>query len=183
MRDSLISQVQSSMLFGALSLIPNDTLRYTFLAITVCLALLYALHLKRPSSQLSQLEHMVQKTENIIRDAKFHCPRDLLSLTEKGVRLLEVKRSASMIQCRVLEMKTVTLKKYCLLSRDISVCTKKVKEIRTAVQLIVEAERQRKYTDDINETEIILTGVRFPSRDLPIYQQNISQTHHQSYIV
>ncbi|KAJ7490465.1 hypothetical protein FB451DRAFT_1165826 [Mycena latifolia] len=45
-------------------------------------------------------------------------------------------------------------------SRDISICAMNVKKIQTAIQLIVEAEHQRKYTDDINETEIILTSVR-----------------------
>ncbi|KAJ7490528.1 hypothetical protein FB451DRAFT_1389309 [Mycena latifolia] len=51
---------------------------------------------------------------------------------------------------------TLTWTEYRLLSGDISDCAKSVREIRTAVQLIVEAERQRKYTEDINETEAIL---------------------------
>ncbi|KAJ7489421.1 hypothetical protein FB451DRAFT_1362307 [Mycena latifolia] len=156
MRD-IIPQLQSSILLAALSLIPNDTLRYTLLEIAACLALLYVVHLKRPSTQLRQLEDIVQTTEGVLGDAKLYCPRDLLGLVEKGLR---IKRSASMIQCRLLEANTVTWKKYRLLSRDISDCTKKVKEIRTAVQLIVETERQRKYTDDISETVIILTNVR-----------------------
>ncbi|KAJ7434854.1 hypothetical protein FB451DRAFT_1379661 [Mycena latifolia] len=98
MRNTPISQLQSSLLLGSLSLVPSDTLRYTLLVIAACLALVYVVHLKRPSTQLRQLESLVQKVEEILRDAKLYCPRDLLSLTENGVRLLEVKRSASMIQ-------------------------------------------------------------------------------------
>ncbi|KAJ7441420.1 hypothetical protein FB451DRAFT_1441223 [Mycena latifolia] len=91
MRDNLISQLQSSLLLGALSLIPNDALRYTLLVIAACIALLYVIHLKRPSTQLNQLEDTIQQTEGNVRDAKLHCPRDLLSLTEGGLRLSDVQ--------------------------------------------------------------------------------------------
>ncbi|KAJ7441437.1 hypothetical protein FB451DRAFT_1441351 [Mycena latifolia] len=164
MRNGLISQLQSSILLGALSLIPHNALRYTLLVIAVCLALLYAVHLKRPSTQLSQLEVIVQKTDKVIRDAKLHCARDFANLLEKWAELLKIKRSASEIQSRILETNTLTWTEYRLLSGDISDCAKSVKEIRTAVQLIVEAERQRKYTEDINETEAILAAVRAPTR-------------------
>ncbi|KAJ7496524.1 hypothetical protein FB451DRAFT_197668 [Mycena latifolia] len=182
MRNTPISQLQSSLLLGSLSLIPSDTLRYTLLVITACLALVYVVHLKHPSTQLRQLENLVQKVEEILRDAKLHCPRDLLRLTENGVRLLEVKRSASIIQCCLLETTTLTWNKYRMLSRDISIWAESVKKIQTAVQLIVEAERQRKYTDDINETEIILTSVGLsPGMNLLVSQHNISNA--QSSIV
>ncbi|KAJ7483200.1 hypothetical protein FB451DRAFT_101862 [Mycena latifolia] len=136
------------MLLGALSLIPNNALRYTLLVIAVCLAFLYAGHLERPSTQLRQLEDIVQKTDEIIRDAQLYCARDLLSLTEMRVRLLEVKRSASMIKYRLLETTILTWKDYRFFSREISACVKIVKNIRTSVKLIEEAERQRRYTDE-----------------------------------
>ncbi|KAJ7490511.1 hypothetical protein FB451DRAFT_1165868 [Mycena latifolia] len=95
-------------------------LRYVSLGIAFSLPLLYAIHLKRPSTQLSQLEDVFQTTEAIICDAKLHCPqRDLVILL-------------------------------------------KVEKIQNDIQLIVEAEHQRKYIDDINETEIILTSLRSP---------------------
>ncbi|KAJ7490495.1 hypothetical protein FB451DRAFT_1389279 [Mycena latifolia] len=156
------AQLTVAILLWFLSLIPNNALRYALLAIVASLALLYAIHLRRPSTQLSQLEHFVQKTEGTILDAKLHCARDLGNLLEKWVELLKIKRSASKIQSRMLETNALTWKNYRLLSHDISDCADSVKEIRTAVQLIVEAERQRKYTDDINETEVILTTVRSP---------------------
>ncbi|KAJ7133572.1 hypothetical protein C8R44DRAFT_730703 [Mycena epipterygia] len=160
MCDSFVSQLQSSILLGSLSLIPNHALRYTLLLIATCLALLYVIHLKRPSTQLSELEDVLDKTEKIIRGAKSCCPRDILRLAGEGVRLLEVKRSASMMQCCILEADTLTWNKYRVFSRDIAECAKTLKNIRTTVQLIVEAERQRKFTEDINQTESILTSVR-----------------------
>ncbi|KAJ7141476.1 hypothetical protein C8R44DRAFT_974973 [Mycena epipterygia] len=181
MHDSLVSQLPS-ILLGSLSLISNDTLRYTLLVITACLTLFSIVHLKRPSTQLRQLEDMIKKTEEIIREAKSYCARDVLHLAEKGVRLLEVKRSASMIQCRILETDALTWTKYRVLSQDITDCAKIVKNIRIAVQLIVEAEHQRKFTEDINETESILTGVRSPSRLGAVYQPN-AHLHQQSYML
>ncbi|KAJ7490470.1 hypothetical protein FB451DRAFT_1389257 [Mycena latifolia] len=146
--------------------------------IAACIALLYVIHLKRPSTQLNQLEDTIQQTEGNVRDAKLHCPRDLLSLTEGGLRLLEVKRSTSIIRCRMLETLTLTWKQYRILSRDISNCAKDLEKIRTAVQLVVEAERQRKYTDDINETQAMLTTLRPPGT--LGYQHNITHAHEQS---
>ncbi|KAJ7490494.1 hypothetical protein FB451DRAFT_1361356 [Mycena latifolia] len=153
-------------------------LRYASLGIAFSLALLYAIHLERPSTQLSQLEDVVQTTETIICDAKLHCPRNLLSLLEAGVRLLKVKRSASNIRSRMLETNTLTWKTYRLLSRDTSDCVKKVQKIQNDVQLVVEAERQRKYTNEINETEIILTSVRSPG--VFVHQHNMNQ---QAYTI
>ncbi|KAJ7490490.1 hypothetical protein FB451DRAFT_1513125, partial [Mycena latifolia] len=170
------AQLTVAILLWLLSLIPNNALRYTLLAIASCLALLYTIHLKRPSTQLSQLEHLVQKTEGTILNAKLHCARDLANLLEKWVELLKIKRAASEIQSRMLETNTLTWTEYRLLSGGISDCTESVKEIRTA--LIVEAERQRKYTEDINETEFILITVRSPSRDVLTHRHGISHAHH-----
>ncbi|KAJ7490510.1 hypothetical protein FB451DRAFT_1361366 [Mycena latifolia] len=157
------AQLTVSILLWFMSFIPHTVLRYTLFAITACLALLCAIHLERPSTQLSRLDHLVQKTEGTILDAKLHCARDLATLLEKWAELLKIKRAASKIQSRMLETNTTTWTEYRLLLRDISDCAKSVKENRTAVQLIVEAERQRKYTEDINETEAILTSVRSPT--------------------
>ncbi|KAJ7490486.1 hypothetical protein FB451DRAFT_1552192 [Mycena latifolia] len=124
------------ILLWFLSLIPNNVLRYTLLVIASCLALLYVIHFKRPSIQLSRLEQLVQNTETIIHDAKLHCVRDLASLLEKWVELLKIKRAASKIESRILETNdTLTWSEYRLLSGDISDCAKRVKEIRTAVQV------------------------------------------------
>ncbi|KAJ6629859.1 hypothetical protein B0H10DRAFT_1985618, partial [Mycena sp. CBHHK59/15] len=117
-----ISQLQSSILLGLLSLIPSNAARYTGLGLTAVLAVIYFIHLKRPSTQLRRLEDAIQKTENAILSAKSQCARDHLSLTEDGLRLLEIKREASKIQCRTLETSSLTWKKYRLLSGGIAQC-------------------------------------------------------------
>ncbi|KAF7364801.1 hypothetical protein MVEN_00350100 [Mycena venus] len=161
MSHSNLFQLKSSLLLGSLSLIPNDTLRYTALGLAASVGVIYTVHLQRPSFQLSQLERTVQEAEEIIREAKAYCPRKVFNLTEEELRLLEIKRSASMIQCCILEAKTITWKKYRVFCCDIAYCAMRVGRIRTAVQLLVEAERQRKLTEDINAIETILTSVQF----------------------
>ncbi|KAJ7740255.1 hypothetical protein DFH07DRAFT_839372 [Mycena maculata] len=162
MRDNQLSQLQSSLLFGSLSLIPNGTLRCTLLAIVFCIIVFSRIHLEHPSIQLAHVEDKINKAEEDLRNAKLYCAKDALILAAQGVRLLEVKRTMSMIKCHSLESGTLSWKKYRLLSRDIAACAKEVKKIRTVVQLIVESEHQRKYTQVINETETMLTGFKSP---------------------
>jgi hypothetical protein len=88
MRDNF-SQQLLPLFIGSLSLIPNDTLRYSALLLAAGLVLIYVLHLKRPSVQLRQLDDTINKTEEIIQNAKALCSRDLLRLIAEGVRLLE----------------------------------------------------------------------------------------------
>ncbi|KAJ7756074.1 hypothetical protein DFH07DRAFT_1060903 [Mycena maculata] len=158
-----ISPLQSTVLLALLSLIANDAVRYTLLALTICGALVYTVHLGHPSTQLRHLEDNIIHTEEMIRDAKSHCARDVqVGLMEQSVRLLDVKRTASMIQCRVLKSNTRTLEfnvmKFRLLSRDIAACAKDVKNIQTTAQLMVETERQNRYMEDIYDAEAMLAA-------------------------
>ncbi|KAJ7490576.1 hypothetical protein FB451DRAFT_622273 [Mycena latifolia] len=154
------TQLVVSILLAFLALIPDNTLRYVALGITVCLAVIYVISIKRPSTLLHQLKETIEATDEIIRRAKSQCPRDHLSLAQEGVRLLQIKRSASMITCRILETERLTWGKYWLFSRDIAQCIRSVKAIRTSVQLIIEAECQRKLAEDISETEGMLATIR-----------------------
>ncbi|KAJ6583930.1 hypothetical protein DFH09DRAFT_1359878 [Mycena vulgaris] len=167
-----IPQIQSIIL-GSLALIPNDTLRYTALAVAMGLAIIHGIHLKQPSTQLIQLEKTIRATAGIMESAKSRCPRDQLSLAEAWVRLLEAQRSASIIQCRIIETTWLTWKVYRLLSREIAECIKDVRKIRTAVQCTMEAERQRKLTEDISEAQFTLTTFRAPTNPGLMSQLNV----------
>ncbi|KAJ7133579.1 hypothetical protein C8R44DRAFT_977682 [Mycena epipterygia] len=87
-----------------------------------------------------------------------------------------------MIQCRMmLEVDTLTWKKYRVLSRDIAECAKTIKNIGTTIQV----ENQRKLTEDINQTETILrvTGVRSPAIIGGVFQRNVSHLNQQPHSV
>jgi hypothetical protein len=73
----------------SLSLIPSPALRYVAVGIAAVLALIYAIYLKHPATQLRQLQNSIGNTEDIVRRAKLLCPRDHVSLAALGVRLLE----------------------------------------------------------------------------------------------
>ncbi|KAJ6583864.1 hypothetical protein DFH09DRAFT_1075490 [Mycena vulgaris] len=155
MQDST-SQLTASILLGSLSLIPNTALRYTALGLATCLGVLYAVYLKHPSTQLRQLEKNLATTEEVIRGAKAQCPRDQLRLAEEWIRFLEVKHSASVIKYNILEAPRLTWTQYRLLSRDMTEHIVHVKSIHTAVQLTIEAERQRKLAAEIDDAKFAL---------------------------
>ncbi|KAJ7438234.1 hypothetical protein B0H11DRAFT_2254826 [Mycena galericulata] len=163
MYDTPFYQFQSSIALATLSLIPNDALRYTLLAIAVCAAILHAIHFKRPSTQIRHLQTNISHAGEAIQCVRMYSARGIqVRVAEQYVQLLRVKRTTSMIQCRLLEENTHTWKKYRLLSGDIAACGQEVKRIRTAVQLMVEDEHQRQYTYDINDAETMLNGFRPP---------------------
>ncbi|KAJ7643649.1 hypothetical protein FB45DRAFT_1020476 [Roridomyces roridus] len=141
-----LTSLQSSLLFGSLSLIPNNTLRYILLALFALLILGHAIHLQQAT----------------IRHTKSYCSsKDFLCLVEQGLRLLEVKRTLSRVKCCLLGSTAVlTWKKYRLLSKDIETCATDIKKIQAVVELILEVERQRRFTEDITDTEAMLSGFR-----------------------
>ncbi|KAJ6583874.1 hypothetical protein DFH09DRAFT_1359838 [Mycena vulgaris] len=155
MQDST-SQLTASILLGSLSLIPNAALRYTALGLTTCLGILYAAYLKHPSTQLHQLEKILATTEELIREAKAQCLRNQLSLAEEWIRFLEVKHSTSGIKYNILDTPRFTWTQYRLLSKAMTDHITHAKSIHTAVQLTIEAERQRMLMAEIDDAEFIL---------------------------
>ncbi|KAF8182740.1 hypothetical protein K438DRAFT_1975382 [Mycena galopus ATCC 62051] len=156
------SELLPSLLLAVVAAIPNHTLRYTAIGSLLALAILCSIHLRSLSMQMCQLAVLVDQIEECIRRAIVQNPRSYLTLTEQMGHLLESAAMASSIKCRILNSGTAGewfgWNKYWSLSSDIGECTKGVKTIRTAVQLILEAERQRKLTDDIQEIQFILTS-------------------------
>ncbi|KAJ7214013.1 hypothetical protein GGX14DRAFT_563595 [Mycena pura] len=198
MYDSPISQLHSSLLLASLSLIPNHVLRLVALAAFLTLALVHLICLQRPSSQLASLEAMIEKTEKVVDHAKMLCRIGFLQvvLAEENVRLLEAQRSASVIRCCLLETRICTWQKYRLLSREISACVSDVNKVLgtsqarapfflfgklidfSGPQLILEAERQRKYAEDIDEAKIMLNRAQLMSNG-PDYRSLVPASLHQ----
>ncbi|KAJ7490460.1 hypothetical protein FB451DRAFT_620914 [Mycena latifolia] len=152
-------QLNLSLLLGFLSLIPNNSIRYAVLGLVVVVTMICTLNLKRPSTQLHVLETTIEATEDLISVAEVQGMGHRLAFAEERLRLLEIKRSASVIHCRILETHCLTCTKYRRLSKDIAACASAVKCLRIAVELIVQLEHQRKYTQEINDARSILTAV------------------------
>ncbi|KAF7364743.1 hypothetical protein MVEN_00344100 [Mycena venus] len=159
------SQMLTSVLLAFVAAITNHTLRYTALCVVAFLTVLCTIHIKSPSTQLRHLTTMIDTTDMLIRQAMAQCPRDYFALTEQMGHLLEVNRIASLIKCRALisHEQRFSCKKYRLLHKDIKECIIRVKNIRTAVKLTIEAEHQRTLTAEINEMQCILASAQMAS--------------------
>ncbi|KAJ7606577.1 hypothetical protein DFH06DRAFT_1347958 [Mycena polygramma] len=155
------TQLISSILLGSLSLIPNNTLRYAALGSAIAFALLYHLRLW-PTAFLHQLAQSIKQTEEVFDLANSNCasPRDRFSLAAEWVRLLELKRSVSEMQCRLWAEGNTSWTQHWHLSRRVAQCINSVDKIRTAVQLVLEAELQRKIAENITETQYILANAQ-----------------------
>ncbi|KAJ6585464.1 hypothetical protein B0H19DRAFT_1059688 [Mycena capillaripes] len=234
-------QLLSTIILGALSLIPDNIIRCTALGTVIIFALIYNRYLSR-ATWLHQLEQAIQQTEEIrehaveppsatrwlIRHAvpggyiswwlfrqmlvmclwkdnatryrmpdeppggagwlhrmfsiveeaktKCTCPRDHFKLAQEWLRLLErvsivrslctayrydrVKQSVSEIRLHISETGIFTWKQYWRLKRRVAQCTNSVDNVRTAVELFLEAELQRKLAEDITETRSALENSR-----------------------
>ncbi|KAJ7878802.1 hypothetical protein B0H14DRAFT_3435401 [Mycena olivaceomarginata] len=155
---NLLSHLLSSLLLAFVAAIPNHTLRYSALALTICLSILCTIHLRSPSTKLRHLAIMIDTTDELLRRAGTQSPRIYFSLTEQMVQLLEVNKTASLIKCRILNSQEgqFSWTNYRALSNAIAACGERVESVHTGVQLIMEAEHQRRVDDNIGETQFIL---------------------------
>ncbi|KAJ7328265.1 hypothetical protein DFH08DRAFT_967409 [Mycena albidolilacea] len=128
-----------------------------------------------PSMQLSRLEVSVNHTEEYIQEATVEAPQSYSKLSGQRRRLLKVAETTSRIKCRILRPETEALSwkglrslskdiaermtRFRSLSNDIGKCIRCVKDIRIAVELILEAERQRKLASDLMEPQSALAVI------------------------
>ncbi|KAJ7799802.1 hypothetical protein B0H14DRAFT_3491260 [Mycena olivaceomarginata] len=141
--------ISTSIIFGALSLLPGN--RYVTLALILAMLTIYTILRQYPSHKLEILGH-----------AQANCARSHVDLMDGMRRLLEAKLSASKIQTRLLETRSVTTWE--------EFCAKKVKEVHRSALLTIEAERQRQLSEGIKEVrEIHETVIRSPAAPRPTY--------------
>ncbi|KAJ7145596.1 hypothetical protein C8R44DRAFT_863470 [Mycena epipterygia] len=72
-------------------------------------------------------------------------------------------------------------KNYWQLYHNIYQCEKEVKMIQVAVKITVEAEFKRKYTEDIRETEAIVTAVLDPRGTVPHSCRRVAHSCTRNY--
>ncbi|KAF7356279.1 hypothetical protein MVEN_00959700 [Mycena venus] len=158
--------ISTSIIFGALSLVPEN--RYIVLTLGSATLIIYAANRQRPSHKLSRIEDAIQVAEETLERAKADCARKHMELVDGARRLLKAKLSASIIQAQLLEPRSITTRKEFVeylrkvkgIMQSINQCAKDVKEIQTSTLLTIEAERQRKLSEEIKEAgEIFDTGI------------------------
>ncbi|KAJ7069304.1 hypothetical protein C8F01DRAFT_1077920 [Mycena amicta] len=156
------SQLYSSVVLSALSLIPHHVLRITAVVLCLVMALIYVLVNKRPTVLLAELDNIIHAATDAVSTATAgrYFGRENVSLAEENVQLLRIRRSASIFHCCLLEPTHLSWKDYIRLSQEISTYTEEVKEILVRVQLLVEANAQQFYADSINSSQLLLDRVR-----------------------
>jgi hypothetical protein len=80
--------LQSSLVFGMLSLIPSNVFRYIAVSIASISLAIYSLHRYRPSVILSKLNGAITIADEVLAGAKTKCMRDHSMLAETETRLL-----------------------------------------------------------------------------------------------
>ncbi|KAJ6453053.1 hypothetical protein C8R45DRAFT_1112570 [Mycena sanguinolenta] len=140
--------------------IPNHAARYSALLVVAILAAFYTIHIQSPLSKCRLLANVIDETDILLRRTMSKCPRDYLPLTEQMGHLLEASKTASQIKCRIFASDGgyFSWRNYRVLCNDIFACAKRVRTIRTAIQLTRESEHQRNIDYDIAEVEFILAA-------------------------
>ncbi|KAJ7328378.1 hypothetical protein DFH08DRAFT_967510 [Mycena albidolilacea] len=165
----------ASILLAVIALIPSRAVRYTALGLLLAAVILCKIRLQSPSMQLSQLAVSLNHTEEYIREAMVEVPRSYSRLADQMRRLYDVTNTASCIKRRILRSETKAsswkgfrslstdirecITRFRSLSNEIGECIRCVKNIRTAVELILEAEHQRRLASDLMEPQSALAVV------------------------
>ncbi|KAF8144498.1 hypothetical protein K438DRAFT_1782779 [Mycena galopus ATCC 62051] len=128
--------------------------------------IIYAANQQRPSIKLSRVEVVIKSVEVTLKHTKENCGNHV-ELVHMTSRLFEAKLSASKIQTRMLETRSVTTYKEFVqylqalfeIMRDIHHCAKKAEEIRTSTLRILEAECQRQFSAGIEKSREIMDRI------------------------
>ncbi|KAJ7016873.1 hypothetical protein C8F04DRAFT_1159003, partial [Mycena alexandri] len=154
----LPSHLILTAVLSCVAAIPNHAVRYTALGLTVACTVFYNIRIRSPRKNLCRLGQSINRTDIRIRYATAHCPRYHFALAEQTLRLLKAHHSVSAIYCRILAFKSQRFSwtQYLMILSDIEASFKRVESIGDVVEHIIEAERQRQLSDDMNEVQTVL---------------------------
>ncbi|KAF8171383.1 hypothetical protein K438DRAFT_1940741 [Mycena galopus ATCC 62051] len=164
--------VSASILFGALSLLPDN--RYILMGLVSTSGIVHIVNRERPSNRLDRVEVAIKSVEETLEQAIEGCARNHLEFMDLTSSLFEAKLSASKIRTRMLDMPSVA--KYTEfvqyvhyvrdIMQDIAKCAKKLEELRTKALRIIEAQRQRQFSANIPESREIFDTPVLQPRDV-----------------
>ncbi|KAF7335192.1 hypothetical protein MSAN_02352500 [Mycena sanguinolenta] len=161
--------LSTPIVLGAISLIPYN--RYVLWGLCTASLVLYLADGQRPSSKLGLLEASIDSVGKILESANKSCTRNYVELIDARSEFYEVKLSGSNIKYRLLETHDIStwneFVEYVRYSMEmwqsIRQYEKELKEIKISILRIVEAERQRELSEDIQTfREIISSSTHRP---------------------
>ncbi|KAJ7238106.1 hypothetical protein B0H12DRAFT_1222149 [Mycena haematopus] len=163
--------LSTSIVVGAISLIPYN--RYILWTLASASLVLYSADRQFPWNKHGRLEASIDSVGKTLELATATCGRKYVELMELTSQFPEAKLLTSNIKSRLLETHRMSTWKefveYVWNSKEmwksISRCSNKVEEIRASIERIIEAERQRELSKDIQESRDILSALR---RRIPV---------------
>ncbi|KAJ7353226.1 hypothetical protein DFH08DRAFT_934237 [Mycena albidolilacea] len=158
----------ASMILPGLALVVGNTFPYILLGLGAASLIVYAANRQTPSYKLGRIEDAIIATEEIQQHAEANGARGQLKWMDHAKRLLDVKLSASKIQTRLLEARSITtwgeyLEKVKAILESIDECAQEVKNIQTSILLTIEAERQRQLCEGIKEVRETIDATIYSS--------------------
>ncbi|KAF7335207.1 Electron transfer flavoprotein-ubiquinone oxidoreductase [Mycena sanguinolenta] len=155
----------TSIILGAISLIPDN--HFVLWSLGSASLVLYVADRQRPSNKLGLLETSIDSVGETLKSAKTTCTRNYAELVDIAHELCELKLSVSNIRTRLLETPTIStwkdlrwkeLREYVWKWQSIHRCGQKVQVIRTSIERVIAAERQRELSEEIQKSrETILS--------------------------
>ncbi|KAJ6461339.1 hypothetical protein C8R45DRAFT_1179180 [Mycena sanguinolenta] len=149
-----------SIILGAISLIPYN--RYILWSLGLASLVLYAAGRQRPSNKLRPLQASIDSVEETLELAKAGYPRSYVDLMDLTSQLYDVQHqvpTAGNTQYFNLENFVQYVRHSIAVWRSIHQCEKKATEVRTSILCIIEAERQRGLSDEIQTSREILSSL------------------------
>ncbi|KAJ7881335.1 hypothetical protein B0H14DRAFT_2705409 [Mycena olivaceomarginata] len=146
--------LQSSLVFGMLSLIPSNVFRYIAVSIASISLAIYCLHRYRPSVILGKLNGAIIIADEVLASAKTECMRNHSMLAKTETRLLRTKLWASQIYSHLLETSDMSWPMYLqstiTILRSLAMSERELRDIQRSLLLLIEAAYQRRLAEDIN---------------------------------
>ncbi|KAJ7120960.1 hypothetical protein C8R44DRAFT_787070 [Mycena epipterygia] len=166
MRDDLF-QILSFAIATVISLnhIPSDAAQYLGLMIVFIFLAHRCLAPILPTTRVRALQKSLEETEGILRLALSESLGDRIPhfVLQAELDLLYAKLFASHLQSDILRAKKLSWKELLPFLRGISLkaarCQWQVKELRIAIMLALEAERQRRYNDSIRDKQTVISSL------------------------
>nr|GAT45027.1 predicted protein [Mycena chlorophos] len=145
------SQVLSTLVLSALSLIPHPVVRIAAAVLCAVLAVAHIFIAQRPPTLLVELKAKIEEIEDAIAVARETVTAgNPWLLMEESSALLRIKRSASILRCSLIHRRNVSLMGYIRTWFAISRETRAAQKLLSRVQLVIEADLQRSYSVGID---------------------------------
>ncbi|KAK7001059.1 hypothetical protein R3P38DRAFT_2732188 [Favolaschia claudopus] len=159
----LVVQLLPLALTPLASLVPNNIQRCFILTLGVLYFAVFVVLPNRPSIRLRKLVKEIERTLAIHAMAVQELEGDPCFVAEASLRVAQIKLRESVLRTRVLHGGDVAWRRYPQYLRGLLIhigeCQRDTQQVAALMMSMIEASRQKKYTEDIAQRQTILQTV------------------------